>query len=45
MNVPYGERILPKRTFALAGKRKTPPTVSNQPNVGGFLKKKQMKII
>lgn len=39
MNVPYGERFLPKRTFALAGKRKTPPTVSNQPNVGGFLKK------
>lgn len=38
MNVPYGERFLPKRTFALAGKRKTPPTVSNQPNVGGFLK-------
>lgn len=39
MNVPYGERFLPKRTFALAGKRKNPPTVSNQPNVGGFLKK------
>ena len=39
MNVPYGERFLPKRTFSLAGKRKTPPTVSNQPNVGGFLKK------
>lgn len=39
MNVPYGERFLPKRTFALAGKRKTPPTVSNQPNVGGFLEK------
>ena len=39
MNVPYGESFLPKRTFALAGKRKTPPTVSNQPNVGGFLKK------
>ena len=38
MNVPYGERFLPKRTFALAGKRKTPPAVSNQPNVGGFLK-------
>lgn len=37
MNVPYGERFLPKRTFALAGKRKTPPTVST--NVGGFLKK------
>ena len=39
MNVPYGERFLPKRTFALTGKRKTPPAVSNLPNVGGFLKK------
>lgn len=39
MNVPYGERFLPKRTFALAGKRKTPPAVSNLPNVGGFLEK------